>query len=79
MGRHGMQKYRFVGEKGARNMAHYDGLENGDVDLREAVELERQGYSPTEIKRSTGWEPGADGKWRKEMTDNRLELKDYFF
>ena len=79
MGRHGMQKYRFVGEKGARNMAHYDGLENGDVDLREAVELERQGYSPAEIKRSTGWEPGADGKWRKEMTDNRLELKDYFY
>lgn len=79
MSRLGKQKYRFIGEKGAGNIAHYEGLENGDPDLRDAVELERQGYSPAEIKRSTGWELGADGKWRKEMTDNRLELKDYFY
>lgn len=71
------QKYRFIGEKGAGNISRYEGLENGDPDLPTAMQLERHGASPYDIKLYTGWERGTDGKWRKEMSDNALEVRDY--
>lgn len=72
-------KYRFVGEKGAGNIAYYEGIEGGDPELTNAMELEKQGYSPEKIKMETGWERGADSKWRMEMTDKDLQVRDYMY
>jgi hypothetical protein len=38
--------------------------------------MELEGKSPKSIKIATGWERGADGKWRYEIPDNISYLKD---
>ena len=67
--------YRFIGEKGMRNMAA-----QGDTylskRLEEAQKLLRQKANPHYIKYKTGWEVGADGAWRFEIADD-IKVKDY--
>ncbi len=72
-------KYRFIGKKGAENIAYYETGEAKDITLNEALELEKKGLSQADIKSMTGWERGVDNEWRKEMTDNRLRVRDYMY
>ena len=59
--------FQFIGEKGASNI---DVALDGGMyisNLRHAEKLEKVGRSPLDIKIETGWERGADGKWRLEL------------
>lgn len=61
--------YRFIGEKGARNL---DQAEDGKLrldNLSIAKEMETAGKAALVIKLATGWERGADEKWRYETLD----------
>ncbi|MFH6944643.1 LPD23 domain-containing protein [Flavobacterium sp. FlaQc-50] len=44
--------------------------------LKRAQELEKNGKSDKEIWIATGWQKGADGKWRVEFDDSKMELND---
>lgn len=66
-------RYRFIGKKGAGNLAMYNYEDSG---LEKAMEYESQGMGAAAIKFKTGWERGADGQWRKELSDNSLNVKD---
>ncbi len=68
-------RYAFIGEQGATNLdeagvplepLHPDEQATRTENLTLAREQEEQGYGALEIKRMTGWERGADGKWRYE-------------
>ncbi|MBO7193320.1 MAG: hypothetical protein J6V47_03450 [Bacteroidaceae bacterium] len=72
-------KHRFIGKKGADNKAYYEGLEDGDPELAEAIELEKKGYDSNSIRFATGWERGVDNEWRKEMSDGRMTIHDQLY
>lgn len=42
--------------------------------LEEAMIMSEQGKSAAEILKDTGWYQGADGKWRFEIDDSKLEV-----
>jgi len=66
-------RYRFIGEKGA---AALDKAEEGTIrldNLSVACEMEDAGKEPLSIKMATGWERGADRKWRYETGDSKLK------
>ena len=59
---------QFIGEKGAMNLDTADDatrMDNKSV----AEEMEKAGKDAKAIKLATGWERGADGKWRYEIPD----------
>ena len=63
----------FIGEKGARNM---DKAEEANIrldNLKAARQFEAMGKDPKTIKWATGWERGADGKWRYEIPDLKFK------
>lgn len=67
--------FRFVGEQAA---ARLDSAVNATMfmdKLQTAREMEDAGADARVIKRSTGWERGADGKWRHEMPDFEIKAK----
>lgn len=67
--------FRFVGEQAA---ARLDSAVNATMfmdNLQTAREMEDAGADARVIKRSTGWERGADGKWRLEMPDFEIKAK----
>lgn len=66
-------RYRFLGKKGAENLAIYN---SEDSELDKAIEYEAKGSNPASIKYMTGWERGKDREWRKEVPDNDLNVKD---
>jgi site-specific DNA-adenine methylase len=55
----------FLGEK-ARRPA--EGLDK-------AKELQREGKSPEDVWKETGWLKGPDGKWRFEVDDSKMKIK----
>lgn len=55
--------FRFIGEKGA--MAH-----EGMNDMLECAKDVEKLFTPEQLKSLTGWERGADGKWRYEIVDD---------
>ena len=62
-------RFRFIGEKGA---ARLDAAEEATTrldNLRVAREMENEKKDARSIKLATGWERGADGKWRYETPD----------
>ena len=62
-------RYQFVGERGAAAM---DKAEEASVrldNLAIAREMEKNGKDAKSVKFATGWERGADGKWRYEIGD----------
>ena len=60
-------RYHFIGEKGATNLdVALDGGMNMAF-LKQAKILEGLGKDAEFIKLNTGWEKGADGKWRMEI------------
>lgn len=61
--------FQFIGEKGA---AHLDKAEEATIrldNLSIARQMENAGKDAKTIKLATGWERGADGKWRYEIAD----------
>ncbi len=68
----------FIGETGARNL----GLSRGDGFmfmsrlLESAKDYEKRGYDALRIKQITGWERGADGKWRSEISGIHVKSMD---
>ena len=70
-------RFMFGGEKGA---AEADKAEENTYrmdNLKVAEEMERGKKDAKAIKLATGWERGADGKWRYEMPDAKIkDMKD---
>ena len=69
-------QFQLIGTKGAAEMDRSDGQDRLD-DLMMAMVMEKQDKKPLEIKIATGWERGADGKWRHEIPD--IEINPYHF
>ena len=66
-------RFRFIGEKGAVAL---DKAEESSVrldNLDVAREMENAGKEAKAIKMATGWERGADGKWRYEVSDGEFD------
>ncbi len=62
-------RFRFVGEKGAANLDNVEEATTRLDNLAVAHEMETAGKEAKAIKLATGWERGADGKWRYETED----------
>lgn len=59
--------YRFLGEEGARNL---DESGSKGAYLTIAKMMEKNRFDAKRIKMATGWERGADGRWRYEVPDD---------
>ena len=66
-------RYRFIGEQGAANLDRAEEATTRLDNLNVAREMEGAGRDAKTIKMATGWERGADGKWRYETRDIQLE------
>ena len=60
---------QFIGEKGAESSDHADEVNTRLDNLGVAREMEAEKKDAKAIKMATGWERGADGKWRYEIAD----------
>lgn len=68
-GNEGNVNFAIIGKKGA---AELDAAEEATLrmdNLYVAREMEKAGKDPKTIRLATGWERGADGKWRYEIED----------
>ena len=61
--------YQFIGEKGAAEADHAEEVSVRLDNLSVAREMEAEKKDAKAIKMATGWERGADGKWRYEIAD----------
>ncbi|MBR4294145.1 MAG: hypothetical protein IKT53_04080 [Bacteroidaceae bacterium] len=59
----------FIGERGAANLDMAEEVSLRLDNLNVAREMEEAGKDAKAIKIATGWERGADGKWRYEVMD----------
>ena len=64
-------QFQLIGTKGAAEMDRSDGRNRLDY-LMMAMVMEKHDKRPLEIKIATGWERGADGKWRHEIPDIQI-------
>jgi hypothetical protein len=62
-------KFSLIGEKGAAKIFEDDTYGSPAVDLEVAREMEAEGKDTLSIRLATGWERGADDKWRYEIMD----------
>ena len=62
----------FMGKKGAANLDKADEATTRLDNLNVAREMETGGKDAKAIKLATGWERGADGKWRYETEDAKV-------
>lgn len=65
----GKALFQIAGQNAELNKLYRD-------NLNRAVELEKNGKTEKEIWIATGWQKGADGKWRVEFDDSKMKLKD---
>lgn len=63
-------RFRFIGEKGAANLDKAEEATTRLDNLAVAREMEEAGKDAKVVKMATGWERGADEKWRYETDDN---------
>ncbi len=63
---------QFIGEKGAAAAEHAEEVSVRLDNLSVAREMEAEKKDAKDIKMATGWERGADGKWRYEVGDVRF-------
>ena len=63
---------QFIGEKGAAAADHAEEVNTRLDNLSVAREMEAEKKDAKAIKMATGWERGADGKWRYEVGDVRF-------
>ncbi|MBD5397174.1 JAB domain-containing protein [bacterium] len=68
-------RYHFIGEKGATNLDRTEEVTIRIDNLSVAREMETAGKAAKTIKIATGWERGADGKWRYEEPDFEVDVK----
>ena len=61
---------RFLGEEGARNLDAANGGFDNRVNFTIAKMMDKYKYDAKFIKMATGWERGADRKWRYEVPDD---------
>lgn len=59
---------QIIGENGASSMDYMES-HPAYVNLNTARQMEGEGKTTEQIRLSTGWERGADGKWRYEIPD----------
>ncbi len=67
-------RFQFVGEKGAAALDKAEEATTRLDNLGVAREMERQQKDAKAIKLATGWERGADGKWRYEVQDFDVDV-----
>lgn len=70
-------RFRFIGERGARNLDKTEEATTRLDNLNVAREMEAAEKDAKAIKMATGWERGADGKWRYETEDVKLKGFDW--
>ena len=63
---------QFIGEQGAERADHAEEVTTRIDNLNVAREMEDAKKDAKTIKMATGWERGADGKWRYEIPDSKL-------
>ena len=70
-------RFMFGGEKGAAEADKAEEKTYRMDNLKVAEQMERGKKDAKAIKLATGWERGADGKWRYEMPDAKIkDMKD---
>lgn len=69
--------YSIIGEKGAITLDRLEETTFRLDNLRIAQEMETQGKNPSEIRTTTSWEKGADGKWKLEILEGKLKISEY--
>ncbi len=65
----GSDRFRFIGEKGSENADKAQEVTTRLDNLSVARQMECQEKDAKAIKAATGWDRGADGKWRYEEPD----------
>lgn len=65
-------RFSIMGERGAANLDAAEEVTTRLDNLNVAREMESAGKDAKTIKLATGWERGADGKWRYEIDDLKL-------
>lgn len=68
-----------IGERGASSLDREQEVTTRIDNLAIAKEMENSGSTAIEIKIATGWERGADGKWRYEIPDIQLKVDEFGF
>lgn len=66
-------RFMFAGEKGAAEADKAEEKNYRMDNLKVAEKMERGKKDAKAIKLATGWERGADGKWRYEMPDAKIK------
>ena len=66
-------KYQIIGEKGADALDKAQEATIRIDNLSVAREMENAGKDAKTIRLATGWERGADGKWRYEIMDGKFK------
>ena len=66
-------RFRFIGERGARNLDKAEEATTRLDNLDVAREMEAAEKDAKAIKMATGWERGADGLWRYEVDDVKVK------
>jgi hypothetical protein len=74
-----MVRGRFIGERGAARLDRAEEVTTRLSNLDVARTMERSGKDAESIKLATGWEKGADGKWRYEQADFKLKEGEDFY
>lgn len=70
--REGEPEFRFIGEKGAAAIDRAEEATTRLDNLDVARKMESADKGAKAIKLATGWERGADGKWRYEVVDSDI-------
>lgn len=65
-------RFSVTGSRGAANIDKMEGVTTRMDNLAAARQMEEDGKDAKTIRMATGWERGADGKWRYEIDDVQL-------
>lgn len=66
------ERFSLIGKKGAEALDHAEEVSTRLDNLNVARQMEEAKKDAKAIKMTTGWERGADGKWRYEIPDFRF-------
>ncbi|MBR4877723.1 MAG: hypothetical protein IKU14_08440, partial [Rhodocyclaceae bacterium] len=64
-------RFSFLGKRGAQSLDAAEEVTHRMDNLAVAREMEAAGKDARAVKMATGWERGADGKWRYEVDDSQ--------
>jgi hypothetical protein len=70
--------FQIIGEKGAQALDEAEKVNNRIDNLNIARQMEEEGKDAKAIRMATGWERGADKKWRYEIADIKINFSDPF-